>query len=69
MICPICNDQCMNCSHHLGRYTVFYWDGANVFGTQHKTAVYLRCDYSPVLMFDRWIALDEERIEKLLVLI
>jgi hypothetical protein len=72
MMCPICGVETWmnNHSHMLGRYCVFYW--YSEFDNSVLTEVDLYSEggawIKTVLRFDKLMALDEERIEKLLVL-
>jgi hypothetical protein len=64
MICPICTQEDWSCSHTLGKYVVVYCEG------EHNVAfVFLQgAEPSQVLTFKEFVLLDEEKIDRLMLL-
>jgi len=61
--CPICNNPIYMCPHDIGKYRVYYYSDNVVTVWAGKYPNNKR-----ILRIDRLVLLDEERIEKLLLL-
>jgi hypothetical protein len=75
MNCPECNKPFpfskadsqydVGCNHKYGEYSVWYWSDS----VDKETAVYMISRSGQILLLHQLVKLDEEKIEKLLVLI
>lgn len=68
MICPVCEKPLNTyCKHELGMYHVYYFD--NTAGWYYKTRVWIEGHYVLTIK-DKFVVFEnEERIEKLLMLV